>query len=119
MIQKRKSFQDKPLNVLLKENNLDIDSTSGLSVPNGSSTRKDKRRSINPVFALSYSASQDSSTALSRSQTPPVQPHTSSPRQENFNIPSTLSPPPFTDSPKLNASHLPPTNEITQINVLI
>lgn len=113
MLQKRKSFQDKPLNVLLKENNVDTDSAGGLSVPNGTTERKNKRRSINPALALSYSTSDSPAASIfSPSQT---QPRTSSPRQENFNIPSTLSPPPFTDSPKLNVAQLPPTNDVTQI----
>lgn len=118
MLQKRKSFQDKPLNVLLKENNVDTDSTGGLTVANGSAARKDRRRSINPAFALSYNTPQSSPAAstFSLSQTPPVQANATSPRQENFNIPSSLSPPPFTDSPKLNVAHLPPTNEISQLN---
>ncbi|TCD61700.1 hypothetical protein EIP91_008029 [Steccherinum ochraceum] len=54
-LQKRKSYDDRPLNILLKEGP-STPTTSGLTVPGSATTRAEKRRSINPAFALSFNA---------------------------------------------------------------
>ncbi|CAL1706632.1 unnamed protein product [Somion occarium] len=126
-LQKRKSFNDRPLNVLLKETTnepVQNDNANGLLIPNGGTSRKDKRRSINPTFTLSYNGLQEPSqsptaTSFVRSQTPPVQDRLQSPRQDYFPISNALSPPPFTDSPKLNVNPLsqlsPQTDETNRL----
>ncbi|KAI0072664.1 RhoGAP-domain-containing protein [Panus rudis PR-1116 ss-1] len=105
-LQKRKSFNDKPLNVLLKETTSEpiSNENGGLMAPNGNTSRRDKRRSINPAFALSVVESVHSPTAASfhtaRSDTPPLRGTGPSPRSDSLVIPKTVSPPPYTDSPR-------------------
>ncbi|THH33248.1 hypothetical protein EUX98_g894 [Antrodiella citrinella] len=62
-LQKRKSYDDRPLNMLLKEGPpTPHPQANGLAVPDGGSSRAEKRRSINPAFALSFSTSEPAST---------------------------------------------------------
>ncbi|KIJ68054.1 hypothetical protein HYDPIDRAFT_107662 [Hydnomerulius pinastri MD-312] len=91
ILQRRKSYDDgvRPLNILFgkkdanqdgKDGAIDQPVSNGLNVPNGPTSRSEKRRSINPGLALDYKnppRPSTSSGALSpemvRSQTLPVQ----------------------------------------------
>ncbi|KAJ3552690.1 hypothetical protein NM688_g4018 [Phlebia brevispora] len=88
-MQKRKSFEDRPLNILLKDVSAPAETLNrqdSLLVPDSGTSRKEKRRSINPVLAMTYNnmsqkpSSQNSSTVSSPTtpnhpnpQTPPSQ----------------------------------------------
>ncbi|KAH8107975.1 RhoGAP-domain-containing protein [Cristinia sonorae] len=121
-VNKRKSFDDRPLNILLQEAPA-ASQSNGLAVPNSGSSRAERRRSINPVFAMSFTASEPppasrSPTASSfnqpspRSETPPSR--VVSPLREHFSpnqgIPHPSTPPPtvssFNSSLSNNHDHL-------------
>lgn len=113
-IQKRRSFNDRPLNVLLQDtlntppNPPPPNGNDGLLVP-GATSRRDKRRSINPAMAVSFntqpepSSSSPTTTSFSGSQTLPSRPEaqpsrTTSPLRDMFPMQRTLSPPPLQES---------------------
>lgn len=124
-LQKRRSFDDRPLNVLLQDSVNTIPSFTNPS-PNGNllppetTARRDKRRSINPAVAMSFNSPPQSSsptaTSFSGSHTVPVQPEVppnrvSSPR-EVFSAPRTLSPSPLQDGsyPPVSPPHSYPSH---------
>ncbi|KAF7793948.1 hypothetical protein EIP86_005072 [Pleurotus ostreatoroseus] len=128
-MQKRKSFDDRPLNLILKEAEALAESThtrsDSLLVPDGTS-RKDKRRSINPAIAMTFNnmgqkpASQNSSSVPSPTspnhsspQTPSAQlrPRMNSPLRDQFPMEVTMSPPQMADR-ALNGSTLPSTLQL-------
>ncbi len=115
-LHKRKSFDDRPLNIVATDEvatNATTNGQSGLLIPDGSIvTRKEKRRSINPGLAMSFnnippavpqngsptsSPSTPSQSNTHSSATPPVQgrdySRVSSPLREQFPMEVTMSPP--------------------------
>ncbi|KAL4249530.1 hypothetical protein ABKN59_007206 [Abortiporus biennis] len=109
-LQKRRSYDDRPLNLLLKDASSTTPSEpasngSELLVPGGTS-RKEKRRSINPAVAMSFNSGTSSARSspiatsfpshpLGRSDSTQSTNRVNSPLREMFPIDRTLSPPPI------------------------
>lgn len=78
-LQKRRSFDDRPLNVLLSQNEMPETSSNSqgalLSPEGGSSSRRAKRQSINPGLVMSYNNQSQGAPQRSRSPSSPPTPH--------------------------------------------
>lgn len=132
-LQRAKSFDDRPLNVLIQQQNADpaAKAVNSLLVPDaGPSARKQKRQSINPALVMSFNnlqeASQDNpfcstpSTPLYHLD-PPATPvkyehehgYLSSPLEDNVSRDSAGSSPSNThdvDANKIHTSNISPTD---------
>ncbi|CCM05062.1 uncharacterized protein FIBRA_07268 [Fibroporia radiculosa] len=80
--------------------------TGGLTVPSGETSRKDKRRSINPVTAHAFSSTltspiPDSVSPASVPAEARESPHPSSPRRDYFSNGLTISPPAMADNTEI------------------
>ena len=124
---KRKSFDDRPLNMLLKDAPPSLDVTpprqDSLLTPDTSLSRKDKRRSINPAVVASYNtltqksntspaSSPTATTHANKPQSPPAQgrdfSRVSSPLREQFPSEITASPPTLPENTNKNQISSPP-----------
>lgn len=115
-LHKRRSFDDRPLNVVTNQNGVAEPSSSQQSQgkllsPDGTTSRKAKRQSINPGLVMSFNnLPQDSNSPLSSPSTPHA-PHTNgksrSPLREQFSSEVRASPPAFTHADSRHSPSIP------------
>lgn len=115
-LQKRRSFDDRPLNVVTNQNgssemSSSVPNQNGLLSPDAPTSRKTKRQSINPNLVMSFNNLPQGPSSPSTSPSTPHAPHMNgkprSPLRDHFANDVRASPPTFTQADNRHSPSIP------------